>query len=1405
MTSKDPYAFEDEEGSEAVPRGGASKKGRKKGERVTEESAGGGGSGSGSRHGGGGRVGASTASVASVASKHIVPLSAAKPLSTNELVARLKDLHSQLSALEQETVDLATVQATASHLVQPSLLGHRDKGVRSLVACSLADVLRLFAPDAPYNQTQLKSIFSLFVNQLPHIADTDGPYFENYYYLLESLAVVKSIILLTDLNADELIVSLFRDIFSFVRADFQKNVYAFLLQILSCLVDESATLSNEIIEIIIAQFDKPNNNMCRQLAIDVCNASTDKLQRYICQHFGDLFYQSMKLMRGSGVYAAVEDDDEEELEEEGGRGNSHAEFKHAHRLILEMNKHCMGVLQNVIPLFEDQLRCEDEKVRELSINVLGKIFMDSGSRVAVQYPAIWKVWCDRRNDKSSPIRILWVQFATDAFRHHPELCADIVAGMEQKFYDPDEKVRVTAMKVVGQLESVSLTNVPRDMLLHVADRCKDKKMSVRAEAIQSLSNVFKITYADIVADESQAAEKYGWIPGCILELAYLDDLETRIIMERVLHEDIFVYSYDDVQRTDRLLRIVGALTDKQYKAFLNVIDRQAVSMKDFMMFIELCEKWNGGIVDNDDGVVESSLNQIIIHLASRFPDQKKAASHFQKFAKHNENRIYKLFRALMNESADFKTIAKNGKEIIKRLELHSGLTETFVVILRRVSLAIVGKSSIPRLIEVAQSSSARHSKSTEISMMETTVDMDLSRLAATAEGLIKRIAAVFPGVYGSHLKQFLHLLTSDDRSLVSESLEALSKFIKAMPKDVVLSKPEQDVIVGLALRGSMVQAKQAGTILALLSDSRPRSAVINKIGGALKLPSLVLNAIRTSSNRSIHEEADDDDMELDVMPPAKLATWFATLAQFALYAKDEYAVIQEGVSSLVLKEILLKTHIEKDPHNDEDWIEFEYLHIEGVMKVLGLKLLVNRVRGCANAAAETVQLMARPLFKIIGTLLDNEGEMVPQTKGVTCNAFKSHLRLTASISMLKLLRIEACEKMITVPERNRLMLTIQDPNWQIRDAFVDRLRKYLQAKNIAFKYIVVLCMAALEPDDDIRIKAKTFLSRFAKASKSDDGVNLEPGLVGVIHMVAHHPDFGTENEDINLSAKYIQFFLDIVATSENAAFLFHSVAQLKTVVDVHAETSDALYHVCDLSQFLIQEHCKQHLWTLDTFPDVIPINRELFKKLPQQAANENVKRSYLSKNWMQSTQSANSQKSKVSAPKRRSLTKAEKDRSIENDDEDMADFDDDDEEAGAANKSAAGSKKKRKATAAKVNRASKTGDGARKKKKSEPVSAFVEPRSVSHRGAKGGLKKYKEASNQEDEDDSMNDETTQADQYKSEGEEEFPLRRPARKAASGSAATPKESPVKHLSVVPSNSDSAGSQDSPKQRKSPRKK
>lgn len=179
-----------------------------------------------------------------------------KGLATDALLKKLKALHTELAELDQELVDVNSLSAVRTQLVNTSILLHKDRGVKAYAACCLADILRLYAPDAPYTHTELRDIFQFFFRQLSTgLRGAEASYYNEYFHLLESLSTVKSVVLVCDLpHAEELMVDIFRDFFGLVRRDLAKKIEIFIADILVALIDECQALPSEVLETIMAQF-----------------------------------------------------------------------------------------------------------------------------------------------------------------------------------------------------------------------------------------------------------------------------------------------------------------------------------------------------------------------------------------------------------------------------------------------------------------------------------------------------------------------------------------------------------------------------------------------------------------------------------------------------------------------------------------------------------------------------------------------------------------------------------------------------------------------------------------------------------------------------------------------------------------------------------------------------------------------------------------------------------------------------------------------------------------------------------------------------------------------------------------------------------------------------------------------
>lgn len=110
--------------------------------------------------------------------------------------------------------------------------------------------------------------------------------------------------------------------------------------------------------------------------------------------------------------------------------------------------------------------------------------------------------------------------------------------------------------------------------------------------------------------------------------------------------------------------------------------------------------------------------------------------------------------------------------------------------------------------------------------------------------------------------------------------------------------------------------------------------------------------------------------------------------------------------------------------------------------------------------------------------------------------------------------------------------------------------------------------------------------------------------------------------------RYIQFYLDLVASNENVSLLYHLALKSKTVRDAETQAfSDVcflsppryaqahmyssrqnLYACAELAQHLIKAHAKAHSWNLETYPGKVRLPGDILRPLPSAEAANQVRR-----------------------------------------------------------------------------------------------------------------------------------------------------------------------------------------------------
>ncbi|EDR01919.1 uncharacterized protein LACBIDRAFT_254367 [Laccaria bicolor S238N-H82] len=1102
-----------------------------------------------------------------------------KGLSTDALLKKLKTLHTQLAALDQDTVDVASLSTARKELINTSILLHKDRGVKAFAACCLADILRLYAPDAPYTQAELRDIFQFFFRQLSNgLKGPESSYYTEYFHLLESLSTVKSVVLVCDLpSADELMAEIFRDFFALVRRDLAKKVELFLADILVALIDESQSLPSEALDTLMSQFIDKNARIehpAYRLAVQVCNSTADKLQRHVSQYFTDII-----------VSHAPEDDFDD--------------IRNAHDLIKRLHHSCPGVLPSVIPQLEEELRAEDLTLRLIATQVLGDMFADKGGPDLVKkYPATWNAWIGRKNDKNVQIRLKVVEASKALLTNLPDLREVLEDMLSAKVMDPDDKVRAAACKLYSQLDyEAALHHVSEAQLRAVADRGKDKKQVVRNEALNSLGRLYSLAYPEIENNEASAIKQFAWIPEELLQITFSTP-EARSAVERVMAEYVLPLptpanvsgskgsEIDEVAWTDRLLSTLRYLSDQSISTLLSLSGLKQMfvalplSPRDFCSLVS-SPSLQGGIIDEDEDAVKRKLDATIAHLSVLYPDRQKACEDLRAFAKLNENRLYKLTKTCMDPQTDVKALVKATSEFTRRLDqLSTTILPTMTVLLYRASYRVLNQSSIPTLLKRVQKGHIRQA-------------------ALHAKTLLTFVSKHSPSLYRSHISELTKAIADEKHeTLVGVALQALAGVVKWDQTLAPTDKRTNDRITRIVLQDNWRQSKFAARYLAFSS---------NKDEACLKAIESIASGISDGSD----------------VPVARIAA----LAQFARYAPDAFESKSEVIMTFLLKRIFM-IPTPPDPVCSEEWVEDEDVSDNLRAKLLSLKVCRNR--GLAHSASEKALEIATPVLKMLATLLEHNGSLVPNVQEDP--KVMSRMRLQAAISLLHLSTVESYSTAI-LPKFLRLAVVIQDSCYNVRINFLTKLLTLLQPRKISPRHNVIPFLTVHDPENEVKnmaLMVSVLLCGLFINAQAVRVEHLEMTFIRLLHALAHHPDFNTTHDDLLdiaksvrlesntayelMASRYVQFYLELMATQDNISLLYHLAMKGKTVRDPEGHTfSEAsrlsrqnLYIICELAQDLIKTRAHAHSWTIQSYPGKVKLPGDILRPQPNAETSSKV-------------------------------------------------------------------------------------------------------------------------------------------------------------------------------------------------------
>ncbi len=394
-------------------------------------------------------------------------------------LAQLLQSSSQRSAeVKRATGDI--VKALGSN----DLMKHKDREVKMYVVICCFHVLRLHAPDTPFSDETLTSVFHLFVAVMKNLGDTRSPFFKPSLELMEMAAKIKCCLLMLDLEqADGLLVDLCNVIFqSLTSQEVCDAIQEPCLDMLRTLIDESDVISQPLLDCILGSLAPLSLGGDADDISDVAEGFAQKLVRRsresLQPHVQKCLTQILDGVRTDTDLV----------------GNPS-------QLVLRVYEASPQIMLPVIPQLEPSLRVEDTDRRLDVVELICKLLSshEKSDATAVrhlscEYPQLLDGVLGRLNDKEPSVRIRVLQHAYELIENLPlnEQKTHVAHETLLRLKDADERVRIAATVACCSIAS-DMSDVVQDDGFYKAltVRLWDRKLSVRKETARGFIKIIK--------------------------------------------------------------------------------------------------------------------------------------------------------------------------------------------------------------------------------------------------------------------------------------------------------------------------------------------------------------------------------------------------------------------------------------------------------------------------------------------------------------------------------------------------------------------------------------------------------------------------------------------------------------------------------------------------------------------------------------------------------------------------------------------------------------------------------------------------------------------------------------------------------------------------------------------------
>ncbi|DAA28757.1 TPA: PDS5, regulator of cohesion maintenance, homolog A [Bos taurus] len=581
-------------------------------------------------------------------------------ITTDEMIKRLKMVVKTFMDMDQDSEDeKQQYLPLALHLASEFFLRNPNKDVRLLVACCLADIFRIYAPEAPYtSHDKLKDIFLFITRQLKGLEDTKSPQFNRYFYLLENLAWVKSYNICFELeDCNEIFIQLFRTLFSVINNSHNKKVQMHMLDLMSSIIMEGDGVTQELLDSILINLIPAHKNLNKQ-SFDLAKVLLKRTVQTIEACIANFFNQVLVLGRSS-----VSDLSE-----------------HVFDLIQELFAIDPHLLLSVMPQLEFKLKVK-MKIQGLKLKTTKMIFFDkvflkqydyNEEQCCLFYFALQLIFSNlflyRFNDIHVPVRLESVKFASHCLMNHPDLAKDLTGF------------------------TLALFQVSNSHGL----------WRVRKEAMMGLAQLYK-KYCLHGEAGKEAAEKVSWIKDKLLHIYYQNSIDDKLLVEKIFAQYLVPHNLETEERMKCLYYLYASLDPNAVKALNEMWKCQNMLRSHVRELLDLHKQ------PTSEANCSAMFGKLMT-IAKNLPDPGKAQDFVKKFNQvlGDDEKLRSQLELLISPTCSCKQADVCVREIARKLANPKQPTNPFLemvkFLLERIAPVHIDSEAISALVKLMNKS-----------------------------------------------------------------------------------------------------------------------------------------------------------------------------------------------------------------------------------------------------------------------------------------------------------------------------------------------------------------------------------------------------------------------------------------------------------------------------------------------------------------------------------------------------------------------------------------------------------------------------------------------------------------------------------------------------------------------------